>query len=314
MRLRDSPDVLDTYVTQVSDVSGIPSAHVEKDYWVTEVLRGVARSSEEQGVFVVFKGGTSLSKAYKLIRRFSEDVDILVVVDGWSHAQRDAALKAIVAAAAEATGLEPELDRSTAKRGVNRAVTLEYGAVHSGGGLGQRVLLELGSYGGAIPHRLLPVRSLLAEYAEGADLPNDFDEAAPISLPVLEPVRTLVEKMLILHDAAKRPHADRQRRTARHYYDVDRLLRSDDVRARLVEANVAVLAREICNSSKAAGLSFAPRPKGGFAASPAWDPTRVAPARKVYEEVVLPTLVWPGAERSTFEECCQLVHELTHEL
>ena len=47
---------------------------VEKDYYVTMILREL---SERQG-FVVFKGGTSLSKCHKVIRRFSEDIDITI--------------------------------------------------------------------------------------------------------------------------------------------------------------------------------------------------------------------------------------------
>lgn len=47
---------------------------VEKDYYVTMILR---KLSEDQG-FVVFKGGTSLSKCHKVIKRFSEDIDITI--------------------------------------------------------------------------------------------------------------------------------------------------------------------------------------------------------------------------------------------
>ena len=47
---------------------------VEKDYYVTMILREL---TERQG-FVVFKGGTSLSKCYKVIKRFSEDIDITI--------------------------------------------------------------------------------------------------------------------------------------------------------------------------------------------------------------------------------------------
>jgi len=49
-------------------------ALVEKDYWVTHTLWAIA----EQGFEVWFKGGTSLSKGYDLIERFSEDIDVQV--------------------------------------------------------------------------------------------------------------------------------------------------------------------------------------------------------------------------------------------
>ena len=80
-------------------------AHVEKDFWVTEVLRGVARCSADTGVSAVFKGGTSLSKAFGLIQRFSEDVDVIIIAPGQSTGQDDRCLKSFVAAAEASTGL-----------------------------------------------------------------------------------------------------------------------------------------------------------------------------------------------------------------
>jgi predicted nucleotidyltransferase component of viral defense system len=55
----------------------IPYALVEKDYWISCVLYQLAQSQYVNET--VFKGGTSLSKAYKLIDRFSEDVDIALI-------------------------------------------------------------------------------------------------------------------------------------------------------------------------------------------------------------------------------------------
>ena len=73
----------------MAEATGVPIAHVEKDFWVTEVLRGIARCSAVTGVSAVFKGGTSLSKAFGLIRRFSEDVDVIVIAPGHSTGQDD---------------------------------------------------------------------------------------------------------------------------------------------------------------------------------------------------------------------------------
>ena len=61
---------------QVNNRLGLPIQAVEKDWWVTMVLKAVfsSRFSEH----FVFKGGTSLSKAYHLIDRFSEDIDLAI--------------------------------------------------------------------------------------------------------------------------------------------------------------------------------------------------------------------------------------------
>jgi hypothetical protein len=67
----------------------VSAAIVEKDFWVTEVLRVLAAGASHDApndrtypvtVRAVFKGGTSLSKAYRLIDRFSEDIDVFLDV------------------------------------------------------------------------------------------------------------------------------------------------------------------------------------------------------------------------------------------
>ena len=113
-RLRDDPDAVATAAARIEEVTDLPSAHVEKDFWVTEVLRGVAQRSAETGVSAIFKGGTSLSKAYGLIKRFSEDVDIIVIVPGRSTGGDDRCLKGFVAAAEAAAGLTSAVDPATA--------------------------------------------------------------------------------------------------------------------------------------------------------------------------------------------------------
>jgi predicted nucleotidyltransferase component of viral defense system len=55
---------------------GYEQSHVEKDYWVSKILKELALSDFASKIF--FKGGTSLFKSYNLINRFSEDLDIFV--------------------------------------------------------------------------------------------------------------------------------------------------------------------------------------------------------------------------------------------
>ena len=81
-RLVDDRDAVAVLAEQVADRTGIPASHIEKDFWVTEVLRGAAAVATASNLEIVFKGGTSLSKAFGLIERFSEDVDLLVVIPG----------------------------------------------------------------------------------------------------------------------------------------------------------------------------------------------------------------------------------------
>lgn len=63
-------------LARMQDVIGLPPASIEKDLWVTQVLH--ALFSLPVSEHLIFKGGTSLSKAWGLIDRFSEDIDLAV--------------------------------------------------------------------------------------------------------------------------------------------------------------------------------------------------------------------------------------------
>ena len=70
---------------------------------------------------IVFKGGTSLAKAFGLIERFSEDVDLLVIIPGsLGTGAADSKLKALVGGAATATGLTAETVANATSKGVKR--------------------------------------------------------------------------------------------------------------------------------------------------------------------------------------------------
>ena len=100
---------------------GIPASHIEKDSWVTEVLRGAATMATARNLEIVFKGGTSLSKAFGLVERFSEDIDLLVVIPGsLGTGAADSKLKALVGGAATATGLTAETVANATSKGVKR--------------------------------------------------------------------------------------------------------------------------------------------------------------------------------------------------
>lgn len=76
--LREDPDAFDALRDRTSERLKVDPGAIEKDYWVTEVLRSAV--APFVGVDdLVFKGGTSLSKAYGIIERFSEDIVVLVV-------------------------------------------------------------------------------------------------------------------------------------------------------------------------------------------------------------------------------------------
>ena len=72
-------------IQETARAQGIETLYVEKDYWITRSLSQLARSAYSENL--VFKGGTSLSKAYGLTHRFSEDIDVAVEAypNRWTH-------------------------------------------------------------------------------------------------------------------------------------------------------------------------------------------------------------------------------------
>ena len=72
MYLHNDNDLFTEVIAEVNTKTGIAQSIVEKDYYVTMILKLLAKSNPD----TVFKGGTALSKCFHLIDRFSEDIDI----------------------------------------------------------------------------------------------------------------------------------------------------------------------------------------------------------------------------------------------
>lgn len=304
---------LGIYVQRVSEKTSIPTAQVEKDFWITEALRAVLEVAADRGVGLIFKGGTSLSKGFKMISRFSEDVDLIVVFpEGMSNTTRHNVFRTMAGAAGDALFCEPIVNDAASERGVKRPVTLPYPSALGLGAAGIRnegLYLELGSRGGTQPISAREIRSLVAEHAAEVDLPNDFDEVLPFSIQTLDPARTLIEKLLILHNAAIEGDDARKRVTARHFYDIHCLLDNAAVRESVLSVGANAVAIDVAEHSAMAGLAQIHIPDGGFPNSPAFDHDANPEARQEYEEVVLRLLLWPDAEQPSFEDCCQKVKE-----
>jgi hypothetical protein len=258
----------------------MPAQFVEKDFWVTELLRAVVAESTRAAALAVFKGGTSLSKGYRIVERFSEDVDILLVpAPELGQEARHRILRGICRAAAAHFGLaagDGEVIQS--ETGIKRNVRFSYASRFEAGPLSEGVLLEMGVRGSPQPRTTMTLHSLAAEYAFASGSEEaDFDEFEPVSVEVLASERTLVEKLALLHGLADSIDRDGSRlalgRGGRHYYDIYRLLgHQPTLKACARQGHVAALAEDVGVHSRDHGWSFAPRPDRGYAYSPAFDP------------------------------------------
>ena len=77
MNLHENSGAFEDAIRAASDHLEMRTVFVEKDYWVTFLLSRLSKSVHSDKI--VFKGGTSLSKVFKLIARFSEDVDLAIL-------------------------------------------------------------------------------------------------------------------------------------------------------------------------------------------------------------------------------------------
>ncbi|WP_346027577.1 nucleotidyl transferase AbiEii/AbiGii toxin family protein [Arthrobacter parietis] len=327
-QLRTEPDELQALVDAAARDRGLPQAFVEKDFWVIEVLRAAMapRSVTDKSgailpVAAVFKGGTSLSRGFGIIERFSEDVDLLIgFPDGCSPGARDRLLKDICTGVGDHLGLG--LDSRTSEgssKGVKRNMRYHFPATYGSPDITEGVLLEMGTRGGTFPTESRHIRSIAAEFALqslGQD-ESEYEEYAAVSVEVLSPERTLLEKLAAVHDAVTRlpdekAHAALQR-GGRHFYDIHCLLTDDRVLTALQRAGqsgVAHLVADIGRHSEAAGFSFSERPAGGYSTSPAFTPDQTARAHMQSSYDLAARLIYGNAP--TLEECLSTARTAAH--
>ncbi|MGW5383954.1 nucleotidyl transferase AbiEii/AbiGii toxin family protein [Nocardia sp. NPDC003963] len=332
--LREHPDELAALIGATATQLGIDLTYVEKDFWAIEVLRATTFPVEVTGqsstgpVTVIFKGGTSLSRVYGLIERFSEDIDLLVVFPaeaGAGAGAKDKALKQVRDAVTAHLGLPAEaVVAKESTRGVKRNVSYLYPARTTAApaaedAIKQGVLLEMGTRGGTFPTGRHEVRSLVADFAIShfGDTADTWAEFAAFSIDVLAPERTLFEKLSALHDGTSRapdPKASAAlRRNARHLYDIHCLLGDAQVRASLEALGtdgIARLCADVDEHSAAAGFDYTPRPAAGFADGPLLSDN--APAREILEAGYRDAMALVYGARPSIEECLASIRSNAH--
>jgi hypothetical protein len=276
--LRDVPEEFRALRDATAARIGTDPRAIEKDYWATEVLRSIVTTTGDREAelgapppMLVFKGGTSLSKAYGLIDRFSEDIDLLVATDATGKR-----LRRVLRGVADRVTESLELPATTEHAG-RGFLNVRFGTptATKASFLTDGVLLELGARGGPEPNERRTIGSLMTEAAAAID-PRallEFTDLAMFDILALAPVRTLAEKLAFLHHRASILDLDGLRRGARHLYDVTLVLRDADVREALTINSMQDLMRDIDARSAAAGWPFTPRPDDGFAGSPAFSDT-----------------------------------------
>lgn len=262
--LVDAPEYEDA-VRAAAAHHGILPDLVHKDYWVTRVLRAIATDPALAGR-ALFKGGTSLSKGWQLIDRFSEDIDLLLTGPDYGPPpekpkERERQFRALKARIEAETPLRLPDQKTMAEEdwrfhyfrasfNCNLRYPLPGRATGRTAANTDWLLVESGFRGGVQPHARRPLTSLVAEFIETrpearAALEPYAADLAPFEMDLLKPERTFVEKLLALHGwMSNGPEGVREVRT-RHYYDLAQLYtRSDDVRGCIANGELMPLIRE----------------------------------------------------------------------
>ena len=242
---KNPDDNLKVLFSQVSVRCGLSPAIVEKDFWVCWMLDYLfARSPWTRQL--AFKGGTSLSKAYGLIKRFSEDIDLILdwrllgygVREPWedrSNTQQDlfneranersAAFLRDVFVPHVKSDLERELGRAldiAMDEYDPNTVVFRYPCAFSDESILREIRLESGALAAWTPAAYHAVRPYAADY-----YPQIFKNAET-QVYTVEPERTFWEKVTILHrEAMRTPERGLMpSRYSRHYYDLWCMIRA----------------------------------------------------------------------------------------
>lgn len=193
---------------------------VEKDYYVTMILKRLSMECPE----CVFKGGTSLSKCYHVIDRFSEDIDI-AFSNKLSQGMRKRLKNDTIAGMGAALGM-PILDWENARsRRDYNCYTFSYEPLEgyvTGGRLIPCVKMEVSLASISFPTVRLPVESYVYQYLirENKDIVNVFD-LNPFTMNVQAIDRTLADKVFAICDYYLQ---NKTKRYSRHIYDIYMLL------------------------------------------------------------------------------------------
>lgn len=229
MNLHNDEPFFAELVTTVAQAINLPEVYIEKDYWVTKALKYLSEFSRFNEV--VFKGGTSLSKAYKLINRFSEDIDLAIFSDSEQSQNSGKRLLKQVETAVSQGLIYLKNDARESKGSRFRKTVYQYPRIIKNENFGQaspELLIEINSF--SIPEPFIPVelQSLISEVLmenNRLDIVEKYNLHS-FNMNVLSVERTLVEKILaMIKDSYSENPVEKISARIRHLYDICQILR-----------------------------------------------------------------------------------------
>jgi predicted nucleotidyltransferase component of viral defense system len=165
MKLHEDKTLFREAIEAAAQYLKLRPVFIEKDYWVTYVLRNLGLSKYTDTI--IFKGGTSLSKAYQCIDRFSEDIDLAILSPrNYSGNQLKNLLKEVTATIS--AGLQIiEGHANEKKMGRMRTTVCAYEKVIDNVDVSvvkDYILIEINCFADPIPYNALPISSYIAQF------------------------------------------------------------------------------------------------------------------------------------------------------
>lgn len=262
-------------LSQVSRETGLLPHSIEKDWWVTLALKAIFLTRWKDNL--VFKGGTSLSKAWGLIERFSEDIDLAMdrKVLGFPEefvSKTQVTKLRKVTSAFIATEFRQELESTLLTIGVapdqfrlkveesdvedRDPQVLEFGyhsALAADVYIAEQVLIEIGARSLREPSSNRQIKTILYEV-----FPTQPFAGEPFYVPTIDPKRTFLEKAFLLHEEFSKPGEKiRFQRLSRHIYDLEKLMDTEHAAAAMKdEAFYAAVVEHRQNFNAIRGLDY----------------------------------------------------------
>lgn len=228
-------------LTQTAVQKGLPVYAIEKDWWVVQALSAIF--SMEYAQAFIFKGGTSLSKGWNLIERFSEDIDLALDREflGFAGELTKNNIKKLRKRSYEFIteqfvkelkhkftnmnlGNVSVIPQQTQNQDQDPSIIEIYypAVIQKDNYLKPSILVEIGCRSLKEPFTKRAIQSAVSEV-----FPEQTFADKAIYIPVVNPERTFLEKIFLLHEEfQKRKEKIRTNRLSRHLYDIEVLSRT----------------------------------------------------------------------------------------
>lgn len=226
MKLHENIKLFSETLRAASQHLDIKLEFVEKDYWITLVLSRLAKSKYVDES--VFKGGTSLSKGYNLIERFSEDVDIAIINDKGKTGNEIKTIIRTIEKEITPDLKELQMDGVTSKGSRFRKSVFEYVTTDKSN-VNNKLIVEINSFANPFPYQRLTIQSMVFDFLMQTSNEKYIEQynLQSFEVNVLSKEQTLLEKMVsLIRFSFKENTVESISEKIRHFYDLHYLMKN----------------------------------------------------------------------------------------